>query len=185
MQSLQAANQRAKSFHSGFASGNTEVVLEMINRLFNRYSNFVGGILFLCTADGTGASTQVFLRVNIKYPAAGRFCTRVFKIAETFAFLVSLLYTQFILGHTNLMVGSPQRRWDLFPSCFIGREESLEQQGMPFSLRGQSLSGREILPLSGIYAFSTEVFINFDEIESSISKKNFRIDKGMFLKEVL
>ena len=55
------------------------------------------------------------------------------------------------------MVGSPQRRWDLLPSRFIGREGALGQQGMPFSFKGLLASGREILPLSGIYAFSMEV----------------------------
>jgi len=61
------------------------------------------------------------------------------------------------LGQTNFIVGRPQRRWDLLPSRFIGREGSLGQQGIPFSFKGQSASGREILPLSGIYAFSMDV----------------------------
>lgn len=34
---------------------------------------------------------------------------------------VSLLYPHFIFGHTNFMVGRPQRRWDLLPSRFINK----------------------------------------------------------------
>lgn len=55
------------------------------------------------------------------------------------------------------MVGSPKRKLDLLPSRFIGREGFFEQQGMPFSFKGQSISGRETLPLSGIYAFQRKL----------------------------
>ena len=38
--------------------------------------------------------------------------------------LSSLLYSHFILGHTNFMVGSLLFKCDLLPSRFIGSEES-------------------------------------------------------------
>ena len=40
----------------------------------------------------------------------------------------------FIFGHTNFMVGSLLRKWDLLPSRRIGSDGSWGQQGIPFSL---------------------------------------------------
>lgn len=46
-------------------------------------------------------------------------------------FLAVLSHTHFILGQTNFMVGSPQRKWDRLPSRFIGMEGTFGQQGIP------------------------------------------------------
>ena len=140
----------------GFTPGNTKTVFEMVDGFLNRYSDFVGGVPFIRTTDCTRVGTQIFLGIKIKHPAAGRFRTGIIAMADTLTFTSSLLYTHLILGHTNFMVGNPQRRCDLLPSRFIGREGSFGQQGMPFSFKGQSLSGSEILPLSGIQALSKE-----------------------------
>ena len=124
---------------------------------FNVHPDLMCGIPFICTAENVRISPQVLFGINIKHPPAGGFRTEVFAVVYMSAFLVALSYSHFILGQTNFIVGRPQRRWDLLPSRFIGREGSLGQQGIPFSFKGQSASGREILPLSGIYAFSMDV----------------------------
>jgi hypothetical protein len=41
-----------------------------------------------------------------------------------FDFFVALSHFHFILGHTNFMVGRPQRKWDLLPSRFNNFSES-------------------------------------------------------------
>ncbi len=48
-------------FILGFASSDTKAVFEMVNGLFNRYSDFVGGIPFIRTADCARVGSQVFL----------------------------------------------------------------------------------------------------------------------------
>ena len=41
----------------GFAPGNAETILEMMDGFFYIHPYFVGGIPFLCAADGSGIST--------------------------------------------------------------------------------------------------------------------------------
>lgn len=135
----------------GFTAGNTKTVFEVVDGFLNIHSDFVGGIPFGRTADRTGIGAQVFLGINIKHPAAGGDSVQGFSQWQTRLLLpVVLSYSHFIFGHTNFMVGSPQRRWDLLPSRFIGRDGSLGQQGTPSLFSGQSDSGREILPLRGM-----------------------------------
>ena len=40
-----------------FTAGNTKTVFEVVDGFLNIYSDFVGGIPFLCAADGSGIST--------------------------------------------------------------------------------------------------------------------------------
>ena len=51
----------------------------------------------------------------------------VFEMVNRFLniyFFVALSHFHFILGHTNFMVGRPQRKWDLLPSRFNNFSES-------------------------------------------------------------
>lgn len=72
-------------FISGLAPGNTKAVLEMADGLFNSRSDLVGGSPLVRTAERTRAGTQILLGIDIKHPAAGRSCTRVSTMADTFA----------------------------------------------------------------------------------------------------
>ena len=75
-----------RSFILGFTSGNTKTVFEMVDGFLNRYSDFVGGIPFIRTADCTRIGTQIFLRIKINHPAAGRFRTGIIAMADTLTF---------------------------------------------------------------------------------------------------
>ena len=134
----------------GFTAGNTKTVFEVVDGFLNIHSDFVGGIPFGRTADRTRICAQVFLGINIKHPAAGDSVQGFSQWQTRLLLPVVLSYSHFIFGHTNFMVGSPQRRWDLLPSRFIGRDGSLGQQGTPSLFSGQSDPGREILPLRGM-----------------------------------
>ena len=112
----------------GFTSGNTKTVFEMVDGFLNIPSDFVGGIPFIRTADCTRVGTQIFLRIKINHPAAGSFL-----IIYPFHFGAYELY-----GRES----AAQMRFTAFP---------FHRQGMPVSFKGLSVSGREILPLSGIY----------------------------------
>ena len=70
----------------GFTPGNTKTVFEMADGFLNISSDFVGGVPFIRTTDCTGIGTQVFLRIKIKHPAAGRFRTRIIGMANTLTF---------------------------------------------------------------------------------------------------
>ena len=69
----------------GFTPGNTKTVFEMVDGFLNSYSDFVGGIPFIRTADRTRVGTQMFLWIEINHPAAGRCRTRVIAMADTLA----------------------------------------------------------------------------------------------------
>ena len=89
-------------FIPGFPSRDTKAVLEVVNGLFNGHSDPVGGIPFIRSPDCTGVGTQVFLRINIKHPAAGGFCTRVFTMTDPFAFTGFLIIYPFHFGTYKL-----------------------------------------------------------------------------------
>ncbi len=80
-------------FISGFASGNTKAVLEMLNGFFNSCPDLVGGIPFIRTTERTGISTQVLFGINIKHPAAGRRCAGIVTMADTaFGFICFVVF---------------------------------------------------------------------------------------------
>ena len=114
-----------------FTPGNTKTVFEMVNRFLNIYSDFIGGIPFICTADCTRIGTKILFRINVNHSSTGRSGTWMITVAYAFRFLCGASHFHFILGHTNYMVGRPQRKWDLLPSRFMGREASWGQQGTP------------------------------------------------------
>lgn len=135
----------------GFTAGNTKTVFEVVDGFLNIHSDFVGGIPFGRTAGPYRDRRAGFSRDKYKTSCRRGDSVQGFSQWQTRLLLpVVLSYSHFIFGHTNFMVGSPQRRWDLLPSRFIGRDGSLGQQGTPSLFSGQSDSGREILPLRGM-----------------------------------
>ena len=86
----------------GFTPGNTKTVFEMADGFLNISSDFVGGVPFIRTTDCTGIGTQVFLRIKIKHPAAGRFRTRIIAMADTPAFTSFLIISPFHFGAYEL-----------------------------------------------------------------------------------
>ena len=89
-------------FVLGFTSCNTKTVLEVVDGFFNGHSDFIGGIPFIRTTDCTGIGTQIFLRINIEHSAAGRFCTGIFTMTDTFAFTGFLIIYPFHFGTHKL-----------------------------------------------------------------------------------
>ena len=85
-----------------FTPGDTKTVLEMIDCFFNIYPDFVGGIPFIRTADGAGIGTQVFFRIKINHPAAGRFRARIIAMADTLTFSSFLIIYPFHFGAYEL-----------------------------------------------------------------------------------
>ena len=85
-------------FIPGFALGDTKTVLEVVDGLFNGYSDFVGGMPFICATDCTGVGMQVFLRINIEHPTTGRIRARVFTMADMSAFTGFLIIYPFHFG---------------------------------------------------------------------------------------
>ena len=102
----------------GLAPGNTKTVLEMADGLFNSRSDLVGGSPLVRTAERTRVGTQVFLGIDIKHPAAGRSCTRVFTMADTFALTGLFIVYPFHLGTYKLH----------------GREPAAQMGSAPFPL---------------------------------------------------
>ena len=105
-------------FILGFTPGNTKTVFEMIDGFLNISPDFVGGVPFIRTTDCTGVGTQVFLRIKIKHPAAGRLRTRIIAMADT------LTFTSFLI---------------IYPSHFgayelHGRESAAQMGFTPFPL---------------------------------------------------
>ena len=86
----------------GFTPGNTKTVFEMADGFLNISSDFVGGVPFIRTTDCTGIGTQVFLRIKIKHPAAGRFRTRIIAMADTPASTSFLIISPFHFGAYEL-----------------------------------------------------------------------------------
>ena len=86
----------------GFTPGNTKTVFEMVDGFLNIPSDFVGGIPFIRTADCTRVGTQIFLRIKINHPAAGRFCTRIIAMADTLTFTRFLIIYPFHFGTYEL-----------------------------------------------------------------------------------
>lgn len=105
----------------GFTPGNTKTVFEMIDGFLNISSDFVGGVPFIRTTDCTGVGTQVFLRIKIKHPAAGRFRTRIIAMADTLAFTGFLIIYPFHFGAYKLH----------------GRESAAQMGFTPFPLHRQ------------------------------------------------
>ena len=105
----------------GFTPGNTKTVFEMADGFLNISSDFVGGVPFIRTTDCTGIGTQVFLRIKIKHPAAGRFRTGIIAIADTPAFTSFLIIYPFHFGAYELH----------------GRESAAQMGFTPFPLHRQ------------------------------------------------
>ena len=105
----------------GFTPGNTKTVFEMVDGFLNRYSDFVGGVPFIRTTDCTRVGTQIFLRIKIKHPAAGRFRTRIIAMADTPAFTSFLIISPFHFGAYELH----------------GRESAAQMGFAPFPLHRQ------------------------------------------------
>ena len=78
-----------------FSAGNAKAVLEMVDRLFDRYADFICLIPFLSPPDGTGKGTQTFLGVNVEHATAGRIRAWVFTRGA--ASVLSIL--AFLPGH--------------------------------------------------------------------------------------
>ena len=66
-----------------FSTGNTETVFEMVDGFLNIPSDFVGGIPFFRTALDTRICTEIFLRIDVDHPSAGRSRAGVVTVADT------------------------------------------------------------------------------------------------------
>ena len=101
----------------GFTPGSTKIVFEMVDGFLDSYSDFVGGVPFIRTTDCTEVGTQIFLRIKIKHPAAGRFRTRLIAMADTLTFTTFLIVYPFHFGACELHGGesAAQMRFASFP----------------------------------------------------------------------
>ena len=82
----------------GLTSGDTETVFEMVDGFFHIHTYFVGGVPFIRIPEGAGIEPQVFFRINIKHPAAGRICAWIFTMTDTPAFSGLLIVFPFHFG---------------------------------------------------------------------------------------
>ena len=65
----------------GFASGQTEIFLDVVNASFNNCPDFISGISFRSSANGSGIRAKILFWVNINHSSAFRGSTRI--VAET------------------------------------------------------------------------------------------------------
>ncbi len=81
-----------------FTPGNTKTVFEMVDRFLNIYSDFIGGIPFICTADCTRIDTKILLRINVDHSSTGRSGTWMITVAYAFRFLCGAVPFPFHFG---------------------------------------------------------------------------------------
>ncbi len=112
-------------FILGFTIRNAETILEMIDRFFLhlhgscRYLPIpVSHVQLLDKHEGSFPDKcRSFARRKKRYMDCHNGIRGAFDLSAG-------LYSHFILGHTNFIVGSLLRRWDLLPSRFIGSDGS-------------------------------------------------------------
>ena len=85
-------------FSLRFTPGNTKTVFEMVNRFLNIYSDFIGGIPFICTADCTRIGTKILFRINVNHSSTGRSGTWMITVAYAFRFLCGAVPFPFHFG---------------------------------------------------------------------------------------
>lgn len=107
VQSWQAANQRAKSFHSGFCVRQHKSCPWNGWLIFLHSHGFCMGIPFLCTTQCSWISTQFFLDKDKNILPQEDSVQGSSQWQTRFDFFVSLSYSHFILGQTNFIVGKP------------------------------------------------------------------------------
>ena len=101
VQSWQAANQRAKSFHSGFCVRQHKSCPWNGWLIFLHSHGFCRGIPFLCTTQCSWISTQFFLDKDKNILPQEDSVQGSSQWQTRFDFFVSLSYSHFILGQTN------------------------------------------------------------------------------------
>ena len=69
-------------FIPGSALCKTETVFEVIDGFFNIYTDLIGGSPFLCIPDGTRVCTEIFFRIDVDHPSAGRIRTGILTVAD-------------------------------------------------------------------------------------------------------
>ena len=75
------------------STGNTETVFEMVDRFLDIDSDFVGFIPFFRTAFNTRIRTEIFLRIDVDHPSAGRSRAGVVTVADTaFGFICRIVF---------------------------------------------------------------------------------------------
>ena len=75
------------------STGNTETVFEMVDGFFNIDTNLVGFIPFFRTALDTRICAEIFLRIDVDHPSAGRSRAGVVTVADTaFGFIRRIVF---------------------------------------------------------------------------------------------
>ena len=62
------------------------------------YSDFIGGIPFICTADCTRIGTKILFRINVNHSSTGRSGTWMITVAYAFRFLCGAVPFPFHFG---------------------------------------------------------------------------------------
>ena len=172
----------------GFTPGDTKTVLEMVDCFYNRASDFVGGIPFIRTADGTRVGAQIFLGINVKHSAAGGFRTGIIAKADTLTFTGFFIIYPFHFGTCELhgRESTEQMGFASFP--FHRQEKILRTAGNAIFIertvvfrKGNPSGKRDICFFKG--SFPEQIFIDFNGVKSRIPQKCSRVDKGMFPKK--
>ena len=171
------------------ASGNAKTVFEMVNGFFDIYPDFISGIPFVRTAEGPRIGAQVFLRIEIKHSAAGRFRAGGFAMADTPAFpgFPVVLPIHFRTDEFHGRDATAQMRFNSFPFHRERRifraagDAILIERTIGFRKR-QFITQRNICLLKR--RFLKQVFIDFNGIESRIAQESFRVDQRVFPEEI-
>ncbi len=111
-------------------------------------------------------------------------------MADTFVFTGLLIIYPIHFGTYKLHGRESAAQVGFTPFPFHGKGKIFGTAGNPiFIERAVGFRKRDSSVKRNICFFNgsilKQVFINFDGIESSISKENFRINKRMFLEEIL
>ena len=67
----------------GSSSGQTKIILDVVNISFYGGSDFVSVIPFLCTTDSARIGTEILFRINIHHSATRRSCTWIITCTVT------------------------------------------------------------------------------------------------------
>lgn len=126
-----------------FTACHTKTVLEMVDRFFHIYLDFVCIIPFLCSMSSAKVGPEIFLGIDIEHTPTGRICAWVFTFTDPFVFFSGFIIFPLHPGTDKLHGRKPAAQMRLTPFPFHWESGFFGKLGMPSSLRGQSESFRE------------------------------------------
>ena len=148
-----------------FTIGNAEIVLEMIDRFFDIYTDFIGFIPFFETTFDTRISTKIFFGINVNHSSAGRSGTWIITVANT------------TLGF--VIVGGVIFPFHFWTYKFHGRKLAFQVRFASFPFHGKrwimGTAGNAILVGCVAVLFNGKLYSKRNEslLESDFSQKEF------------